>query len=115
MKKILAVLLAMTMVLALGINAFAADNFEFVAALHTTPGGIEELTVQRFGELLSEATDGHVTVSTFAGNSLGTEAENLTQSKTGEVDFVLFGQRRHDRGLRSGQQHGALDGQQHGR
>ena len=91
MKKILAVLLAMTLVMALGINAFAADNYEFVAALHTTPGGIEEVTVQRFGELLSEATDGHVTVSTFAGNSLGTEAENLTQIKTGEVDFVLFG------------------------
>ena len=92
MKKILALVMALTMVFALcGVANAANDSYEIVAALHTTAGGIEEQTVQRFGELLSEATDGRLTVATFAGNSLGTEQENLTQIKTGEVDFVLFG------------------------
>ncbi len=65
--------------------------YECVAALHTNAGAIEDLTVQKFGELLSEKTDGHVKVSTFAGASLGTEQENLTQIKTNEIQFALFG------------------------
>lgn len=72
----------------------AADDgkvYECVAALHTTAGGIEDLTVQHFADLLNERTDGHVQVKVFAGASLGTEQENLTQIKSNEVQFVLFG------------------------
>ena len=65
--------------------------YECVAALHTNAGGIEDQTVQKFGQLLSEKTDGHVVVSTFAGGALGTEQENLTQIKTNEIQFALFG------------------------
>lgn len=73
--------------------AAPADDtvYECVAALHTTAGAIEDLTVQKFGEILSEKTDGHVKVSVFAGASLGTEQENLTQIKTNEIQFALFG------------------------
>ena len=56
--------------------------YECVAALHTNAGAIEDQTVQKFGQLLSEKTDGHVVVNTFAGAALGTEHENLTQIKT---------------------------------
>lgn len=75
-------------------TAAAADDgtvYECVAALHTTAGAIEDQTVQRFGEILSEKTDGHVQVNVFAGGSLGTEQENLTQIKTNEIQFALFG------------------------
>ena len=47
--------------------------------------------VQHFADLLNERTDGHVQVKVFAGASLGTEQENLTQIKSNEVQFVLFG------------------------
>ena len=75
-------------------EAAATDDgevYECVAALHTNAGAIEDQTVQRFGEILSEKTNGHVKVSTFAGASLGTEQENLTQIKTNEIQFALFG------------------------
>ncbi len=120
-KKLLAMALALTLVLALaacgGSSAPAtqapaaeepaaeepaaeepaaeapADDtvYTCVAALHTTAGAIEDQTVQRFSELLKEATDGHVDVQVFAGASLGTEQENLSQIQSNEVQFVLFG------------------------
>ena len=65
--------------------------YECVAALHTTAGGIEEQAVQHFADLLNERTNGAVVVDVFAGASLGTEQENLDQIRTGEVQFVLFG------------------------
>lgn len=112
LKKLLAAALALTMVLCLAAcggsaapasSAAPADDgtqaeppaddtvYECVAALHTTAGAIEDQTVQHFAELLSEATDGHVQVKVFAGASLGTEQENLSQIKSNEVQFVLFG------------------------
>lgn len=109
-KSTLALILALTMAFALcacgqtgspaatdvpadGSGESPADGtvYECVAALHTTAGGIEDKTVQRFAELLDERTDGHVQVKVFAGASLGTEQENLSQIKTNEVQFVLFG------------------------
>ncbi len=95
MKKILALALVLTMIVALaaigGTASAAGPKYTITAALHTTAGGIEEQTVQRFGELLSEATNGDIVVETYGGAALGTEAENLTQIKSGEVEFVLFG------------------------
>jgi len=65
--------------------------FECVAALHTTAGGIEEQAVQDFASKVAEGTNGGIDIQVFAGASLGTEQENLTQIKTNEVQFVLFG------------------------
>lgn len=100
-KKLSALLLPVVMILSLAacggkeeapVETPADDTmYECVAALHTTAGAIEDQTVQRFAELLSERTDGHVQVKVFAGASLGTEQENLTQIKSNEVQFVLFG------------------------
>jgi tripartite ATP-independent transporter DctP family solute receptor len=73
------------------VAAEKAKVYEITAALHTTAGGIEEKSVQAFGELLKERTDGSIVVKTFAGASLGTEQENLSQIKSGEIQFCVFG------------------------
>jgi tripartite ATP-independent transporter DctP family solute receptor len=71
--------------------AVAAKVYEITVALHTTAGGIEEKSVQAFGEILAQRTNGGIVVKTFAGASLGTEQENLTQIKSGEIQFCVFG------------------------
>lgn len=72
-------------------SAAPTETYECVAALHTTAGGVEEQAVQNFADLLKERTNGAVVVDVFAGASLGTEQENLSQIKSNEVQFVLFG------------------------
>lgn len=72
--------------------AAAPDQvYKITAALHTNAGAIEDQTFQVFKEKVEAATNGGITVEIFAGASLGTEQENLTQIKTGEIQMALFG------------------------
>ncbi|GFI07570.1 solute-binding protein [Lachnospiraceae bacterium] len=68
-----------------------AEVYKITAALHTNAGAIEDQTFQVFKEKVEAATNGGITVDVFAGASLGTEQENLTQIKTGEIQMALFG------------------------
>jgi tripartite ATP-independent transporter DctP family solute receptor len=62
-----------------------------VAALHTTAGGVEDKAVQAFAEKVKEKTNGGIDVQVYSGASLGTEQENMTQIRSGEIQFALFG------------------------
>lgn len=68
-----------------------SEVYKITTALHTNAGAIEDQTFQVFKEKVEAATNGGITVDVFAGASLGTEQENLTQIKTGEIQMALFG------------------------
>ncbi|MDO4549581.1 MAG: hypothetical protein Q4D04_15940, partial [Clostridia bacterium] len=89
MKKLFAIILCLTLCVATGAS-FAA-TYECFAALHTSADGIEAKTVEKFAELVAERTGGEIEVMVFAGGSLGTEQENLTQISTNEIQFCVFG------------------------
>lgn len=74
-------------------NGTAAPDkvYKCVAALHTTAGGVEDKAVQVFADLVKERTNGGIDVQVYSGAALGTEQENMTQIRSGEIQFALFG------------------------
>ena len=113
MKKVLALVMALVMVLALcacgqqaapaatqapaaeaaapaAEAAPAAQKFTMDVALHSVDS-VAEPAVEQFKEAVETATDGNVTVNIFYGGQLDTEAENITQLSTGEVQCALLG------------------------
>lgn len=91
MKKILAFALTLCLILSLGVmTASAAGKYTIDVALHAVDG-TSEAACAMFKEAVEKATDGNVVVNIFEGGALGTEAENITQLSTGEVQCALLG------------------------
>ena len=99
MKKLLAILLAMTMLLSLGCAAFADDdpyaslgNFEMIVGHAQPEGNPRYVSMEKFAADVAEKTHGHVTVSVFGNGQLGTEKEMLEQVVQGVTQGMRGGQ-----------------------
>jgi len=99
MKKLLAILLAMTMLLSLGCAAFADDdpyaslgNFEMIVGHAQPEGNPRYVSMEKFASDVAEKTHGHVTVSVFGNGQLGTEKEMLEQVVQGVTQGMRGGQ-----------------------
>ncbi len=92
MKKLLALMLAVMMIVALAVPSASAakDTFTIDVALHSTDT-ISEEAVDMFKEAVEKGSEGKITVNVFKGGELGTEAENITQLSTGEINCALLG------------------------
>lgn len=74
--------------------AAPAENItpiEIAFAIHTNAGTNENLSLERFKQLVEERSGGRLIVNLYPGAVLGTELENLEQVKTGEVQMSIFG------------------------
>lgn len=70
--------------------AGGGETYTIDIALHTVDGTSED-ACDRFKEAVESATNGNITVNIFDGGTLGTEAENITQLSTGEIQCALLG------------------------
>lgn len=92
MKKLISMLLALTMVLSLGALAFAADDPIEIKLAHCNPvGDPTDMEAERFKELVEEYTDGAVTVTIFPNSILGDYTELLQGLGNGICDMMIEG------------------------
>lgn len=75
---------------AFGALAVSAEAREFRLGLITPPNHIWTQEATKFGERLSEATDGRLTVAVFPARQLGNEAQMLQQLQTGALDMSFM-------------------------
>lgn len=69
-------------------NEFDQD-VEINIALHTADG-IHDEAIKLFKTKIEEATGGAITVNVYENGTLGTEAENVTQLSTGEIECAVL-------------------------
>lgn len=103
MKKIFALILALSMVLALAAcgdkaptpPAGGGDAAAPVEATHlklnhpSADGGPYDLMAKKFAELIEEKTEGRYVIDIFAANALGTQEEALDSVSLGTLDFAV--------------------------
>lgn len=88
MKKMIAVVLAVSLLLAAGLRA---DAVEINIAIHTFGNEANEaLTSEYFKKILEERSNGAFSVNVFPNGTLGTEVENIAQMKSGEIECALL-------------------------
>lgn len=79
-------------VLALGLlSAGTAQAVDIGFALHTSPPGPEFEAVEKFIELVTERSNGEITVRTYPSAVLGGERDNIEQLTVNEVQMTLNG------------------------
>ena len=65
------------------------QEVEINIALHTADG-IHDEAIKLFKEKIEEASGGAITVNVYENGTLGTEAENVTQLSTGEIECAIL-------------------------
>ena len=65
------------------------QDVEINIALHTADG-IHDEAIKLFEEKIEEASGGAITVNVYENGTLGTEAENVTQLSTGEIECAIL-------------------------
>lgn len=65
------------------------QDVEINIALHTADG-IHDEAIKLFKEKIEEASGGAITVNVYENGTLGTEAENVTQLSTGEIECAIL-------------------------
>ena len=73
-----------------GTNAASGEKFEINIALHTKDGTSEEACAM-FKKEVESKTNGNISVKIYENGTLGTEAENITQVSSGELNSALLG------------------------
>lgn len=101
MKKVIAVLLALSMVFAMaacgatpadnGGEAAEAKTYEFTMASSDATGTVIGLVGEKFVELADQYSDGRIKITFHQDATLGNELENIQQIKMGEIDIAHFG------------------------
>ena len=90
--------LVMALALACSVTAFAEetkdygefnDNVEISIALHTSDG-IHDEAIKQFKEKIEEKSGGAISVLIYENGTLGTEAENVTQLSSGEIECAVL-------------------------
>jgi tripartite ATP-independent transporter DctP family solute receptor len=69
-------------------SAMAADKLQLRAADYWDDHYPTVMGLKKMGELLSQRTDGRITLKVFSSGGLGTEKETLEQTKIGALDLV---------------------------
>ena len=102
MKRILSLALAAALTFSLsgcGGDSATSDSgetpegssYEITMASAQATGTGSNVCGEQFAELVSEASDGRITVVFHQDATLGTELENIQQLKTGEIQMAVFG------------------------
>ena len=95
MKKLIAMLLVLVMVVALGTTAFADDakvgERVLQVAFNQTITNPEAQTLQWISDQLYDATEGRYSMEVFPDASLGDQAQTLEMVTTGILDMSLVG------------------------
>lgn len=104
MKKFLALLLAMIMVLSLvacgqttapadegGEDAASAEPIEITFASIMSGNCLSNQTAEKFCEMVAERSEGRITVNFFPDCQLGSENECVQMLKTNEIQMCYFG------------------------
>jgi len=73
-----------------GAPAASGEKFEISIALHTKDGTSEEACAM-FKKEVESKTNGNISVLIFENGTLGTEAENISQVSSGEINCALLG------------------------
>ena len=81
-------LLAGAGIMALCSGAFAQDTYTFRLANVLAPTDVTAAGVDKFAELVSEKSDGKITVEVFHGGQLGSGVETFEAVKNGNLDFA---------------------------
>ena len=87
MKKTLSILLAVVMVLALSVTAFADDVIELKLADNGADTMPNVIACRKFAELAEEYTNGTVKVEVYSNGVLGDEASVADQLQLGTLDM----------------------------
>ena len=92
MKKLIAILLAVALVAALGSTAFAAGKYTMVVGHAQPEGNPRYVSLEKFAEDVEAKTDGNVKVTVYGAGQLGTEKEMLEQVVQGTIQGMRGGQ-----------------------
>jgi TRAP-type C4-dicarboxylate transport system, periplasmic component len=95
MKKLIALLLVLVMVVALGTTAFADDakvgKTVLKVAFNQTITNPEAKTLQKISDDLYDATEGRYSMEIYPDASLGDQAQTLEMVMMGALDMSLVG------------------------
>lgn len=72
-------------------NGSGGETYEWNLGYNTAENSVRGVAAETFKEIVEEETDGRVTVNTFAGETLGSEAEMLEQVNSGALELQLVG------------------------
>jgi len=92
MKKLLCMLLTAAMILMLG--SFALAEIEPVKLVIYSPGNensVPTKTIVEYARLVSEASDGAITLDVHHSNELGNDAEAIESTRMGTIDIIFAG------------------------
>ena len=92
MKKLLCMLLSAAMILMLG--SFALAEIEPVKLVIYSPGNensVPTKTIIEYARLVSEASDGAITLDVHHSNELGNDAEAIESTRMGTIDIIFAG------------------------
>ncbi|SNS80868.1 tripartite ATP-independent transporter solute receptor, DctP family [Anaerovirgula multivorans] len=64
-------------------------SFTFSLGMDSPEDTVTYLFAQKFGELLSEKTEGKITVQLYPNGQLGSDREMVESAMSGEIDFVV--------------------------
>ena len=94
MKKLLCMILTVAMVLSLGCFAFAETEIEPVTLVVYSPGNetsVPTKAIIEYARLVSEASNGAITLDVHHSNELGNDAEAIESTRMGTIDIIFAG------------------------
>jgi len=94
MKKVIALLIAMCMVFALCTVSFADDSIKPVTLTIYSPGNensVPTKTIVEYARLVSEASNGAITLDVHHSGELGNDAEAIESVRMGTIDIIFAG------------------------
>lgn len=107
MKKLVSLLLSASMLLSLAACGGGADNSGSNSGSGSSQGGVDPVTLTiyspgnensvptktiiKYAELVSEASDGAITLDVHHSGELGTDAESIESTRMGTIDLIFAG------------------------
>lgn len=107
MKKLVSLLLSASMLLSLAACGGGADNSGSTSGSGSNQGGVDPVTLTiyspgnensvptktiiKYAELVSEASDGAITLDVHHSGELGTDAEAIESTRMGTIDLIFAG------------------------
>lgn len=94
MKKLLCMILTVAMILALGGIALAETEIEPVKLVVYSPGNetsVPTKAIIEYARLVSEASNGAITLDVHHSNELGNDAEAIESTRMGTIDIIFAG------------------------
>lgn len=74
-----------------GGSGYSGGTYDWNLGYNTAENSVRGVAAETFKEIVEERTGGKVTISTYAGETLGSEAEMLEQVNSGALEMQLAG------------------------